>query len=70
MASNITLYIGAPPYHAKFRFTDAGVWEGVRSQIVAAMAAGTGLIEIDHKGDRVVHVYSPFLPVSWTESGA
>lgn len=26
-------------------------------------------IEIDRKGDKVVYVYSPFLPVSWAETG-
>ena len=69
MATDVTLYIGIPPNHAKFRFTDEGVWDGVRSQIVGAMDAGRGTIEIDHKGDKVVYVYSPFLPVSWVESG-
>jgi hypothetical protein len=46
------------------------VWAGVRSQIVSAMDAGKGTIEIDRKGDRIVYVYSPFLPVSWVEAGA
>ena len=45
------------------------MWEGVRSQIIDAMNAGRGTIEIDRKGDKVVYVYSPFLPVSWVETG-
>ena len=70
MATDVTLYIGTPPNYVKFRFTDAQVWEGVRSQVLEAMNAGRGTIEIDRKGDRVVYVYSPFLPVSWHEKGA
>ena len=70
MATDVTLYIGTAPSYAKFRFTDAPVWDGVRSQIIDAMNTGTGTIEIDRKGDKVVYVYSPFLPVSWVESGA
>ena len=70
MATDVTLYIGTPPNYVKFRFTEAEVWERVRSQILDAMNAGRGTIEIDRKGDRVVYVYSPFLPVSWVESGA
>ena len=46
------------------------VWEGVRSQIINAMNIGNGTIEINRKGDKVVYVYSPFLPVSWVETGA
>ena len=45
------------------------MWEGVRSQIINAMNAGKGTIEIERKGDTVVYVYSPFLPVSWVETG-
>jgi hypothetical protein len=70
MTDDVTLYIGMPPNYAKYRFTDAAVWQGVRSQIVRAMDAGKGTIEIDHKGDTVVYVYSPFLPVSWVEAKA
>jgi hypothetical protein len=70
MATNVTLYIWVAPNYAKYRFTDARVWEGVRSQIINAMNMGKGTIEIDHKGDKVVYVYSPFLPVSWVEKGA
>ena len=70
MATDITLYIGLAPYHAKYRFTDAAVWDGVRSQILDAMNLGRGTIEIDRKRDTVVHVYSPFLPVSWVETGS
>ena len=70
MATDITLYIGTPPNYAKFRFTDAGVWEGVHSQILNAMNMGKGTIEFDRKGDKVVYVYSPFLPISWIEAGA
>lgn len=69
MATDVTLYIGLAPYNAKFRFTDAPKWEGVRSQIITAMNMGRGTIEIDRKGDKVVYVYSPFLPVNWVESG-
>ena len=69
METDVTLYIGLAPYHAKFRFSDAAVWQGVRSQIVDAMNLGRGTIEIDRKGDKVVYVYSPFLPVSWVEKG-
>ena len=69
MATDVTLYIGTAPNYAKFRFTEAPVWEGVRSQIIDAMNTGRGTIEIDRKGDKVVYVYSPFLPVSWVESG-
>ena len=70
MATDVTLYIGTAPNYAKFRFTDASVWLGVRSQVINAMNMGNGTIEIDRKGDRVVYVYSPFLPVSWVETGA
>ena len=70
MAADVSLYIGTAPNYAKFRFTDARVWEGVRSQIITAMNMGRGTIEIDRKGDKVVYVYSPFLPVSWIETGA
>ena len=69
MATEVTLYIGTPPNSAKFRFSDAAVWEGVRSQIIDAMNMGKGTIEIDRKGDKVVYVYSPFLAVSWVETG-
>jgi hypothetical protein len=34
------------------------------------MKAGSGTIEIDRKGDKIVYVYSPFLPVNWIEKGA
>ena len=40
MATDVTLYIGTAPNYAKFRFTDARVWEGVRSQIIDAMNIG------------------------------
>ncbi|GAA2993624.1 hypothetical protein JOD63_001628 [Microbacterium terrae] len=69
MATDVTLYIGMQPLIAKYRFADAIAWERVRVQIVTAMNAGRGLIELDHKGDKVVYVYSPYLPVSWVESG-
>lgn len=69
MATDVTLYIGsAAPNYAKFRFTDGPTWEGVRSQIITAMDAGKGTIEIDRKRDTVVYVYSPHLPVSWVDS--
>lgn len=70
MATDVTLYIGTVPNYAKFRFTDDRVWEGVRSQIIDAMDMGKGTIEIERKGDTVVYVCSPFLPVSWVETGA
>jgi hypothetical protein len=70
MAKDVTLYIGSTaPNYAKFRFRDAHEWEGVRSQIITAMNMGKGTIEIDRKGDKVVYVYSPFLAVSWVETG-
>jgi hypothetical protein len=70
MATDVTLYIGsAAANYAKFRFTDPAVWEGVRSQILSAMDAGKGTIEIARKRDKVVYVYTPFLPVSWVEAG-
>ncbi|MGN8551420.1 UNVERIFIED_CONTAM: hypothetical protein OHV15_02405 [Microbacterium sp. SLM126] len=68
MATNVTLYIGLAPYQAKFRFTDAETWSRVRAQIIGAMNAGKGTIEIDRKGDKAVYVYSPFLPVNWIET--
>ena len=70
MAIDVTLYIGIAPNYAKFRFTEADEWESVRSQIIDAMSAGRGTIELDRKGDKVVYLYSPFLPVSWVEKGA
>jgi hypothetical protein len=63
------MLIGTAPNYAKFRFTDAPVWEDVRSQIINAMNLGKRTIEFDRKGDKVVYVYSPFLPVSWVETG-
>ena len=69
MTTDVTLFIGTAPNYAKFRFTDDLAWDGVRSQIIDAMNAGKGTIEIDRKGDKVVYVYSPFLPVSWLEAG-
>ena len=70
MATDVTLYVGStPPNYAKFRFRDAHEWEGVRAQIINAMKMGKGTIEIDRKGDKVVYVYSPFLAVSWVETG-
>ena len=70
MTTDVTLYIGLAPYHAKYRFTDPDVWHGVRSQIINASQLGNGTIEIDHKGGKVVYVYTPFLPVNWVEAGA
>ena len=70
MATNVTLYIGQVPNYAKFHFTDPDAWDAVRSQIISAMNLGRGTIEISHKNDTVVYVYSPFLPVSWVEAGA
>lgn len=71
MSASVTLYIGSmDANYAKFRFTDPAEWERVRAQIVSAMDAGRGLIEFSRKGDKVVYVYSPFLAISWIESGA
>ena len=71
MTTDVTLYVGSvPPTYAKFRFKDAAEWEAVRSQIIAAMNAGRGTIEIQRKTDKVVYVYSPFLAVSWVEGTA
>ncbi len=67
MAADVTLYIGPETAYKKFRFADANAWETVRSQIVAAMNAGRGLIEIAWKGDTIVYVYSPYLMVTWVE---
>ncbi|MFC8679958.1 hypothetical protein ACFT30_00445 [Microbacterium ureisolvens] len=67
MASDVTLYIGPETAYRKFRFASASEWEPVHSQIMAAMDAGKGLIEIPWKGDNVVFVYSPYLMVSWVE---
>ena len=71
MATDVTLHAGStPPNYAKFRFRDAQEWEGVRAQMIDAMNLGKGTIEIDRKGGKVVYVYSPFLAVSWVETGA
>ena len=70
MTTDVTLYIGPVTAYKKFRFTDADVWEGVRSQIIDAMNAGKGTIEISRKGDKLVYVYSPYLMVSWIEAEA
>lgn len=70
MATDVTLYIGPETAYKKFRFTDADVWQGVHSQIIRAMNAGKGTIEIDRKRDKLVYVYSPYLMVSWIEAGA
>ncbi|WP_137843758.1 hypothetical protein [Microbacterium sp. 2FI] len=71
MATDVTLYVGSiNSNYAKFRFTDAAVWAGVRTQILNAMNAGKGTIEIDRKGDKIVYVYSPYLAISWVESGS
>jgi len=70
MAQNVTLYIGPATAYRKFRFTEVGAWEAVRTQIIAAMNAGKGTIEIAWKGETTVYVYSPYLMVTWTESGA
>ena len=67
MASDVTLYIGPATAYKKFRFTETDAWEAVRSQILAAMNAGKGTIEIPWKGDTVVYVYSPYLMVTWVE---
>jgi len=70
MATDVTLYIGPATAYKKFRFTDKIVWEAVSSQIVSAMNAGKGMIEIAWKGDTIVYVYSPYLMVTWVEKAA
>ena len=70
MATDVTLYIGPETAYKKFRFTDANDWEAVRSQIIAAMSAGKGMIRIPWKGDTIVYVYSPYLMVTWVEKAA
>ena len=67
MATDVTLYIGPETAYKKFRFTDRDAWEAVRSQIVSAMNAGKGTIEIAWKGDTIVYVYSPYLMVTWVQ---
>ena len=69
MPTDVTLYMGIAPNFAEFRFTDARVWKEGHSQIINAMNMGKGTIEIDRKGDKIVYVYSPFLPVSWVGTG-
>jgi hypothetical protein len=70
MTTDISLYIGPETMYKKFRFTDLDVWDGVRSQILSAMDAGKGTIEIPWKGDAIVYVYSPYLMVTWVEKAA
>jgi hypothetical protein len=67
MATDVTLYIGPATAYKKFRFADRNAWEAVRSQILSAMNAGKGTIEIAWKGDTIVYVYSPYLMVTWVE---
>jgi hypothetical protein len=67
MATDVILYIGPATAYRKFRFTDRDAWEAVRSQILSAMNAGKGIIEIPWKGDITVFVYSPYLMVTWVE---
>ena len=43
---DVTLYIGPATAYKKFRFTDRSSWEALRSQILSAMNAGKGTIEI------------------------
>ncbi|KRA23830.1 hypothetical protein ASD65_04885 [Microbacterium sp. Root61] len=68
MATNVTLYVGTAPYHAKYHFDEAHTWESVRSQILRAMTAGQGTIEIERKNDKIIYVYGPFLPVHWVDA--
>jgi hypothetical protein len=70
MATDVTLYIGPATAYKKFRFVDMSAWEVVRSQIISAMNAGKGTIEIAWKGDTIVYVYSPYLMVTWVEKTA
>ncbi len=70
MATDVTLYIGPATAYRKFRFTDVNVWQVVRSQIISAVDAGKGTIEIAWKGDTIVYVYSPYLMVTWVEKAA
>lgn len=68
MDTNVALFVGTAPMHTKFHFTDYREWQTVRAQIITAMHAGKGLIEIQRTGDKVVYVYSPMLAVSWIET--
>jgi len=70
MATDVTLYIGPATACKEFRFTDADMWEEVHSQIIRAMNAGKGTIEIERKRDELVYVYSPYLMVTWIEASA
>ncbi len=70
MTTDVSLYIGPETVYKKFRFTEATAWEAVHSQILTAMNAGKGTIEIPWKGDRIVYVYSPYLMVTWVEKAA
>lgn len=70
MATDVTLYIGPETAYKKYRFTDPGAWEAVRSQIINAMNAGRGTIEIPWKGDTIVYVYSAYLMITWIEKAA
>lgn len=67
MDTNVSLSIGTGPMHAKYHFTDRTEWGAVRTQILAAVEAGKGLIEIVRTSDTVVYVYGPHLAVSWIE---
>ncbi|HYI51173.1 MAG TPA: hypothetical protein VEX42_06340 [Microbacterium sp.] len=67
MATDVTLCIGPATAYKKFRFADRNAWEAVRSQILSAMNAGKGTIEVAWKGDTIVYVYSPYLMVTWVE---
>lgn len=70
MATDVTMYIGPETAYKKYRFTDRGAWDAVRSQIIDAMNAGRGTIEIPWKGDTIVYVYSPYLMITWIEKAA
>jgi hypothetical protein len=70
MTPDVTLYIGPETAYKKYRFTDPDAWAAVRSQIIDAMNAGRGTIEIPWKGDTIVYVYSPNLMITWIEKAA
>ncbi|MGH3703123.1 MAG: hypothetical protein ACRDT9_00700 [Agromyces sp.] len=71
MATDITLFIGEPPYATKFKFSDQVIWDGVRSQIEVAMTTGRGTITVPNtNGGRTVHVYNDSLRISWVDNGS
>ncbi|UOE42887.1 hypothetical protein [Agromyces larvae] len=71
MATDITLYLGDHPAPARHTFSDQATWQGVRSQIEAAMKAGHGLITVPGpKSGSTTYVYNATLRVVWVEKSA